>query len=117
MKEVVKYTALIVLGYLAYYHLQEEATPIMHCLYFMGEYLMIGSVFVYLATIFNGKERWFFAILGGYFAFKMVYNTLVYHPILYIKLGLNNSEFWGFIFTGIVIVSLIIIQFRYVKER
>ena len=116
MKEVVKYVLIVCLFGLGYYHLH-DLSNFTRALYFNCEYIALTTILTYLAAIFNGKERWFFAILGGYFALKTVYNTLLYIPSIGIKLGLNNSEFWGFVFTGTVIVSLIIIQFRYVKER
>ena len=121
MKEVVKYIMIFVLVGLAYFHLSSdngsEVSNFMRAFYFNLEYISIASILIYLATLCKGKERLFFGVLSGYFSLKIVYNTLLYITPIGIKLGLNNSEFWGFVFTGIIIICLIIIQYRYVKER
>lgn len=107
---------------LAYFHLSTgddggNVSNFMRAFYFDLEYISIVSVIIYLAYISSGLERWFFGIVSSYFALKMVYNTLLYIEPINWKLGLHNSEMWGFIFTGIIIVCLIIIQFRYVLDK
>ena len=116
MKEIVKHILIVCLFGLGFYHIH-DLTNFTRALFFNCEYLALTSILIYLATIFKGKERWFFGILSTYFGLKMVYNTLLYITPIGVKLGLYNSEFWGFIFTGIIIICLIVIQYKYVKEE
>lgn len=116
MKELVKYILIVSVGILGLYHLKGD-TPFWHCLYFNVEYLSLATVIMYLAYMSRGVERCLFGVLSGYFALKIVYNTLLYIRPIGVKLGLNNSELWGMIFTGIVLVFLIITQLRYVLVK
>lgn len=108
--------SLIGLGILAVFH-KSELTPLMECLYFGVEYSLLIMLFIYLATFFTKfKDVIFFRILSFYFGLKFLYNIGVYIPYIRAKLVLGNSEFWGYIFTLIIIAILIIIQLTYVIQ-
>lgn len=118
MKDIVKYIMIVSLTILAIYHKAEEPTPLLDCLYFAVEYLALASVFMYLAMLMTSfKDMVFFAVLSGYFALKLIYNTFLYIDTISVKMGMHGSETWGFAFTVIIILGLILIQFGYVKER
>jgi hypothetical protein len=116
MKEFVKYILIIGLGILAFYHFH-EVTPFTICLYFNTEYSLLTIILMYLAVQSKGREKLLFGISSGYFGLKIIYNTLLCIEPLGVKLGLNNSEEWGAIFTCVIIVILIIIQYRYVIKE
>ena len=116
MKEVVKYILIIYLGVLAFYH-KSELTNFTMALYFGSEYVAMGVMTIYLATISKGIEKWLFVLVSGYLGLKLIYNTLLYIDPISEKLWLYNSEFWGYLLTVVIIVILIIIQFRYVLVK
>jgi len=90
----------------------------MDCLYFTVEYLSLASVLMYLAMLMTEvKDKVFFGVLSGYFVLKLVYNVFLYITPINVKLGMWSSEMWGYLFTVIIIIGLLIIQMGYVKER
>ena len=119
MKYTVKYIILVILLYLGWYHKQPESSEILDCGYFASEYILITLSFMYLAVLKQGRDRAFYGILSGYFALKMIYNVLIYQSEIMAKMVDLRAEYWGYIFTGIIVVSLLLIQISYVviKER
>ena len=120
MKFVVKYAALIGLGILGIFHRtpMDKLTPLMECSYFVVEYSLLTILFVYLAKLSNNfRDIIFFRVLSTYFGLKLIYNICAYIPYMNDKLVLWDSEFWGYIFTLIVITILMIIQLTYVTLK